>query len=279
MKTETLADRLVFPEGPRWREGKLWFSDMNAQRVMTIDLSGNLKSVAEVPAGPSGLGWLPDGRLLIVSMQDRRLLRLDTDGLKTVANLWDLATYHCNDMVVDRLGRAYIGNFGFDLSIPEIVKPAEIIMVTPEGKALVVADKLLFPNGTVITPDGKTFIVAESWGARLTAFDIEENGSLINRRVWAPLEGKVPDGICLDEEGAVWIACPRSSAVFRVHEGGKISRRIQMNAQTYACMLGGPTGRTLFILTSEPPEPFADGKSPGGRIEIIEVEVPHAGWP
>ncbi len=276
---QTLVANLVFPEAPRWHDGKLWFSDMNAQRVMTVDLSGNLETIVTVPGGPSGLGWLPDGRLLIVSMQERKLLRLDLHGLDQAANLWDLASYHCNDMVVDHQGRAYIGNFGFDLNTGEQPRPAEIVLVSPDGPPRVAADNLMFPNGTVITPPGGTLIVAESFGQCLTAFDIESDGALTGRRTWAHLEGSTPDGICLDDQGAIWVASPFNYEVLRVQEGGTILDRIGMNARPYACMLGGEDGRTLFILTSEPPEPFADGRSPGGRIEMTRVDVPHAGLP
>ncbi len=278
-KTQVLIDGLMFPEGPRWHEGKLWFSDMNAGKVMSVDMLGNLELIVEVPGSPSGLGWLPDGRLLIVSMLDRRLLRLDADGLHEVANLREMASYHCNDMVVDQFGRAYIGNFGFDLGTGEPPKTAEIIMVEQDGKARIVADDLLFPNGTVITPDHKTLIVGETYGARLTAYDIEADGSLTHRRVWAETEGIAPDGICLDVEGGIWVASPTGAEVVRVKEGGEITDRIQMKASTYACMLGGEDGRTLFILTSEPPDPFIGRHGPGGRIEIAEVEYPAAGLP
>ena len=278
-KTCLLVGGLMFPEGPRWHDGKLWFSDMNAGKVMCVELMGNLELIAEVPGSPSGLGWLPDGRLLIVSMLDRRLLRLESDGLHEVANLREMASYHCNDMVVDQHGRAYIGNFGFDLGTGEPPKPAEIILVEPDGKARVVADELLFPNGTVITPDHKTLIVAETYGACLTAFDIEPDGSLTHRRVWASMVNEAPDGICLDEEGGIWVASPVGSEVIRVKEGGEVTHRIQARATTYACMLGGEEGRTLFILTSEPPDPFEDRHGPGGSIEIVEVEIPGAGKP
>jgi sugar lactone lactonase YvrE len=278
-KTRVLIDGLMFPEGPRWHDGKLWFSDMNAGKVMCVDMQGNLEIIAEVPGSPSGLGWLPDGRLLIVSMLDRRLLRLEPDGLHEVANLRELASYHCNDMVVDQSGRAYIGNFGFDLGTGEPPKTAEIIMVEPDGNARIVADDLLFPNGTVITPDHKTLIVGETYGARLTAYDIEPDGSLTHRRVWAETEGVAPDGICLDADGGIWVASPTGAEVVRVKEGGEITDRIQMKASTYACMLGGDEGRTLFILTSEPPDPFIGRHGPGGRIEIADVEYPAAGRP
>jgi len=233
-----------------------------------------------VPALPSGLGWLPDGRLLVVSMEDRRLLRLDPDGLHQMADLSSLATYHCNDMVVDSKGRAYIGNFGFDIHAekPDYRK-AEIVLVEPDGHARVAAGDLAFPNGTVITPDGKTLIVGESFGARLTAFDLAEDGSLSNRRVWAKLEKAVPDGICLDAEEAIWVASPISGAVLRVHEGGEVSERIPVATQAFACMLGGEDQRTLFICTAEDTHPARCRANRRSRIEIVRVDVPGAGFP
>jgi sugar lactone lactonase YvrE len=196
LKTRTLAEGLVFPECPRWHEGKLWFSDQHAHRVMTVDLKGNIETIVEVPGQPSGLGCLPDGQLLVVSMTDRCLLRLDGRRLTLVANLKELASFHCNDMVVDRQGRAYVGNFGFDLDAGQPFKPAEVVLVTPDGDARIVASNLAFPNGTVITPDGRTLIVAETLAGRLTAFDIRPDGSLKNRRIWAQLDQVTPDGIC-----------------------------------------------------------------------------------
>jgi len=279
LETTVLLDGLVFGEGPRWHDGKLWFSDMHAHRVMTVDLDGKAETVFEVPGQPSGLGWLPDGRLLVVSMTDRRLLRLDPDGLAEVADLRELASYHCNDMVVDGLGRAYIGNFGFDLTAGQPPAPAEIILVTPDGDARVVADDLAFPNGTVITPDGRTLIVAESFGRRLTAFQIEVDGSLTQRRLWAELGDAIPDGICLDAEGAIWVASPGSGEVLRVREGGEVADRIKVSTQAFACMLGGPQRRTLFVLTGETAQPEEAGAKASGRVEIVEVDVPGAGLP
>lgn len=206
--TTVLLDDLVFPEGPRWRDGKLWFSDMNDLRVRTVDLDGRTEDVVRVPGQPSGLGWLPDGRLLVVSMTDRRLLRLDGDTLSEVADLSKLANHHCNDMVTDVEGRSYVGNFGFDLQAGESPRTTGLVLVTPEGDARIVAEDLSFPNGSVITPDGRTLVVGESWAGRLSAFDIAEDGSLSGRRVWAQLEGAIPDGCCLDAEGAIWVASP-----------------------------------------------------------------------
>ena len=244
-------------------------------KVMTVDLEGNAEIIVELQNYPSGLGWDPQGRLLIVSMQDRRLLRLDPEGLTEIADISDLATYHCNDMVVDRHGNAYIGNFGFDITINAPFKPAEIILVAPDGHARIVADKMAFPNGSVITPDGSTLIVGETWSACLTAFNIEKDGSLTNRRIWARLRGgAVPDGICLDSEGGIWVASPSTSEVLRVLEGGKVSDRIKIQDENsaYACMLGGPSRKNLFICTSN------DSRT-NGRIEIIEVDFPGAGLP
>ncbi len=278
-KLEVLLDGLNFPEGPRWHDGRLFFSDMHGHKVMTVDLAGRTEIICEVPAWPSGLGWLPDGRMLVVSMTDRRLLRLDRDGLKLVADLSKLASFHCNDMVVDGRGRAYVGNFGFDLHANATPKFAEIVMVEPSGSARIVAGEMGFPNGTVITPDGKTLIVGESTRGRLTAFDIEHDGSLVNRRVWADIAPAVPDGIALDADSAIWVASPLTDEVIRVTEGGNIAERIKTDRHAYACMLGGPNRRTLFVLTAEDSDPAVCQAKRSGRIETTLVEIAGAGLP
>ncbi|MHB8382850.1 MAG: SMP-30/gluconolactonase/LRE family protein [Candidatus Binataceae bacterium] len=276
----TLLGGLRFGEGPRWRDGKLYFSDMHADHVMTVDLEGRASVVCEVPHNPSGLGWLPDGTLLVVSMTDRKVMRMDRGGaLKVHADLSALAPYHCNDMVVDSQGRAYVGNFGYDLHKGETARGTVLIMVTPDGKPRVVADDLMFPNGTVITPDGRTLIVGESFGRRLTAFDIAADGSLANRRVWADLGKNVPDGIALDAEGAIWVASPMSSEVIRVREGGEVTERISVATDAFACMLGGADRKTLFVLTSASSDPAACRAKATAKIEITQVEVPGAGLP
>jgi sugar lactone lactonase YvrE len=276
---QVLLAGLCFPEGPRWHEGQLWFSDMHGHRVITVGLDGAARTIVEVPAAPSGLGWLPDGRLLVVSMEDRRLLRLDPDGLTEVADLRRFATFHCNDMVVDAQGRAYVGNFGFDLHGGATPVPTVLTLVLPSGEARIAADDLMFPNGTVITPDGRTLVVGESFGPRLTAFDILPDGSLTNRRIWATLDRAVPDGICLDAEGAIWIASPISAEVLRVVEGGAVTHRVPVATQAYACMLGGPRRRHLFICTAGTSDPPLCREQRDGRIEVIEVDVPGAGLP
>ncbi len=298
LKTKVLLEGLTFGEGPRWHDSKLWFSDFHTNRVMTVDLDGKADTIAEVPGMPSGLGWLPDGRLLVVSMTDRRLLRLDAGGLNEVVDLSGLASGYCNDMVVDNSGRAYIGHFGFNIFEGQSFVPACIIMVTPDGETNVAADDMYFPNGSVITPDGRTLIVAESMGSRLTAFDIEADGSLTGRRVWAKLgeaypagiispadhaswtaANVMPDGICLDAENAVWVADSSASQVLRVREGGEVTDRIETSDVAYACMLGGPERRTLFIMTAGTSYPDEARARMSGRIEMVEVEVPGTGLP
>lgn len=274
-----LIGGLRFPEGPRWHEGALWFSDMHACRVIRTDLEGNWETVVEVPNQPSGLGFLPDGRLLLVSMLDRRLLRLDGDQLTEVANLMDVTSFHINDMLVDAEGRAYVGNFGFDLLGGAEPSDAELVMLSPGGEPKVVAEELGFPNGTVITPDGRTLIIGESFAFRLTAFDVAADGSLSNRRVWAELgEGVVPDGCCLDAEGAIWVATPGQSAVIRVREGGEVTHRVPVETEAFACTLGGPERRTLLVCTAPTHEP-EKSHNLLGRIEMLEVDVPGAGLP
>jgi sugar lactone lactonase YvrE len=278
-KLTTLIDGLAFPEGPRWHDSKLYFSDMHALQVIAVDMQGRSSVVCEVTNRPSGLGWLPDGRMLVVSMRDRKLLRLDPGGLNAVADMTPYAPFDCNDMVVDAKGRAYIGNFGFDLHKGEQPRATTLVMVTPEGLARIVAENLEFPNGSVITSDGRTLIVAETMGRRLTAFDIKEDGTLTNRRVYAELGANYADGIGLDAEGAVWVASPLSHEVIRVKPGGEITERLKVDTDAFACILGGPTGRTLFVATAENSDPEQCRQKRSGRIEITEVEVPHAGLP
>ena len=277
---QVFLEGIVFPEGPRWHKGQLWFSDMHAHQVMTVDEQGRSEVIATVPERPSGLGWLPDGRLLVVSMRNQQLLRLDPDGLHTVADVSALVKGDINDMVVDAQGRAYIGSMGYDLLAGEAQAPGNVVMVTPDGKARVVADHLEVPNGPVITPDHKTLIVAESFGHRLTAFDIAQDGSLSGRRVFAELGDGTPDGICLDAEGAVWVSSPLTHEFLRVRQGGTIADRITLSGKwAVACMLGGADRRTLFLLTAETSlEDLQQGKSTG-YIETVRVDVPGAGLP
>jgi sugar lactone lactonase YvrE len=276
---EVLVGGLTFPEAPRWRDGKLWFSDFYSHRVLTVDPAGRLETVVEVPQRPSGLGWQPDGTLLIVSMLDRRLLRLDGTRLAVVADLSAHATGPCNDMVVDAAGRAYVGNFGFDRHRGEAERGTCLVRVDPDGGVTRVAEDLRFPNGTVITPDGRTLIVAETLAHRLTAFDVDAKGALARRRVLAALDDCYPDGICLDAQGAVWVADARSNRVIRVRADGAVDRTLTTGQRgAFACMLGGPDRRTLFVLTNTGSGPAMAEKT-DGRIETYRVDVPGAGLP
>ena len=279
-QSTVLLDGLRFGEGPRWRDGKLWFSDMQRYQVMTVDPDGNAEVVVHVPERPSGLGWRPDGTLLIVSMEDRKLMRhVPPDGLEEVADLSSVATWHCNDMVVDARGRAYVGNFGSDTLSGDEVSPAAIALVTEDNEVRMAADNLEFPNGTVITPDGRTLIVAESRGGRLTAFDVADDGALSGRRVFADFDEVSPDGICLDAEGGVWVSNPLAPECIRVLEGGEVTDRVSTEHNTYACMLGGDGGTTLYICSADANEADWSANQASGFIEVVEVAVPHAGLP
>jgi len=278
MVPRILIDGLHFPECPRWRDGRLWFSDMHGHRVMRVDLAGHAEVVAQLPTQPAGLGWTPDGRLLTVSMVDRRLLRLDGTQWTLVADLAGLASFHCNDLVVDHRGRAYVGTFGFDLDAGAAFAPGEIILVEPDGAARIVTTAR-FPNGMVITADTRTLIAAESMGPALRAYDLETDGSLSNGRPWAELSDAVPDGICLDAEGAVWLANVIGTEVVRVVAGGRITHRVAVSNHAFACMLGGPDRRTMFVLTADNSNPEYCRAHATGRIETFTVDVPGAGLP
>ena len=277
---QLLAEDFIFLEGPRWHDGKLWVSDMFAETVFTINSHGRRERVATVPQRPSGLGFMPDGRLLIVSMHDQKLLRHGPDGLDEIADVSSLVEGDINDMVVDRHGRAYIGSFGYDLMAGEPEKPANIVLGTPDGNARVVATDLGFPNGTVISPDGKKLIVAETFANRLSAFDIDGDGSLSHRKVFAQFSEYTPDGICLDADGAVWVSSFATGEFVRVESGGNVTDTISVpNKCAVACALGGKDRKTLFLLTAETTvEELSQGHSKA-FIETVEVNVPGAGLP
>ena len=292
-----LRDGLHFPEGPRWRRNRLYCSDILAGRVVSLDLDGTLETIVEVDALPSGLGWLPDNTLQVVSVHDGRLLACRDGRTSVVAEMQRLSGFPCNDMVVDASGRAYVGSpdIGFDegkLPMPgNMPRFSSIVLVEPPAPgaswdaprpARIVADRLTFPNGMVVTPSGATLIVAESLAGRLTAFDIEADGSLANRRVWADL-GVPPDGITLDRDGCVWVAVPyyrygSSGGYLRIAEGGELRDRIDVAGYSaYACALGGRDGTTLFLCESAV---LGRPRNPGdGRIRTVEVEVPGVGAP
>ena len=277
---QILMTGLAFPESPRWHDGRLWVSDWGANEVVAADLEGKSEVVARVPSFPMCIDHLPDGRLLIVSASDRRLLRREPDGsLVTHADLAGLADHHpWNDIVVDGRGNAYVNNIGFDFPDGEFA-PGIIALVTPDGSARQVADGVAFPNGMVVTPDNATLIVAESYGNKLTAFDIAADGSLSNGRPWAEVEDH-PDGICLDAEDAIWYGDVGSKRCVRVREGGEVLQTIHLDRGCFACMLGGPDKRTLFLIVNEwgGPDNMADG-SRAGQVLVAEAPAPGIGWP
>jgi len=290
-----LISGLSFTECPRWRDGRLYVSDFYTQRVLAVAMDGTAETVAHVPRQPSGLGFLPDGRMLIVSMRDRRILRRELDGsLVEHADLSGLAPWHLNDMLVNHDGRAWVGNFGFDLMGGAQACTTVLICVEPDGTAKVVADGLGFPNGMVLTPDGHTLIVAESMMNRLSAFNVT-SGSLGERRTWSAFGDPpastdvgealeqvavVPDGICLDAEGAVWVADAAHSRLIRVAEGGRIlEERKTDGVGAFACMLGGDDGRTLFASVAPTFHEAEASANHHAAILMTKVEVPHAGLP
>jgi len=296
-RIQLLADGIGFPEGPRWHNDRLYLSDIFRRRIVTIDLDGNVEPLVDVPGRPAGLGFAPDGALIIASASDRRILRYDGGDLTEVASLAGHGAGHLNDMYVDPQGRAYVGSLGMDLwdggpAPPEGSPPAGTLhMVTPEGHVHDVADELDFPNGITLTADPRVLVVAESHSHRLTAFDVAGDGTLSNRRLYAQLEEEVnPDGIWLDSEGGLWIASFSSYELLRLSADGEITDRIQRDNMTLACTLGGPEGRTLFVAETRFSSPdtidaiekaAAEGTEimpdrNDGLIEFIEVAVPVA---
>jgi len=294
-KFETLIGGLSFTECPRWHHGRLYFSDFYTQRVLAVGLDGTLETIAEVPGQPSGLGFLPDGRMLIVSMRDRRIMRRELDSsLVEHADLSSLAPWHLNDMLVDQEGRAWVGNFGFDLMGDAKVTSTNLICVDRDGSASVAAVGLGFPNGMALTPDGSTLIVAETMMNRLSAFDVSF-GVLGKQRTWAAfgdpptsdnvaeLLGQVdvaPDGICLDAEGAVWVADAMHNRLIRVAEGGQILEQLKTDEMgAFACMLGGDDGRTLFACAAPTFNEAEASRNHRAAIWMTNVDVPRAGLP
>jgi sugar lactone lactonase YvrE len=278
-EVQTLLTGLAFGESPRWHDGRLWFSNWGAQEIVAVDLDGKSEVVVRVPfpSFPFSIDWLPDGRLLIVSASDRPLLRRESDGeLLTHAIL----SRGWNEIVVDGRGNAYINGVGFDLLAGEAFAPGIIALVTPDGSARQVSDGIAFPNGMAVTPDNKTLIVAESYAKRLTAFDIDASGSLSNRRVWADLGDGVPDGICIDAEGAVWYGDVPNKRCVRVREGGEVLQTIDLDRGCFACMLGGVNKQTLFMMVAEWGGPTAMAEAPRtGQVLTAKAPAPHAGWP
>jgi sugar lactone lactonase YvrE len=293
---QTLLEGGGFFEGPRWRDGTWWVSDFYRHTVSRIAPDGTETVVVEVEAQPSGLGWLPDGSLVISSMKDHKVLRHVDGRLEVLADLTGLVGGHLNDLVVDAKGRTYVGNFGFDLMGGGEPAPADLIRVDPDGTVTVVATDLDFPNGSVITPDGSTLIVGETTGNRYTAFTIGPDGSLLERRTWAsfgpsPAGGSfaeklggirvAPDGCTLDAEGHIWAADALGNRAVRVAPGGEIVDEVPGpgGSGVYACQLGGPEGTTLLLCCA--PDFFEHNRAVAREafLATVEVDVPHAGLP
>jgi sugar lactone lactonase YvrE len=272
MSLTPLANGFCFGEGPRWFEGLLWFSDMLGEAVHTVNLAGDVTTLTLPGHAPSGLGFRPDGTLLIASTERRAVLRYDGETVDSLADLSDVVPASIGDMVVDDRGRAYVGSQAFEGGV--------IARVDPDDTVTVVAGDLDFPNGMVITPDGATLIVAESVGRRLTAFTIDSDGCLSNRRVFADGLDGPPDGITLDADGGVWAAMTLSHQFERIEQGGNVTDRIDIGDRTaIACTLGGPERRTLFMLSSTDAYPQRLAGTKLSRLDAITVDIPGAGLP
>jgi sugar lactone lactonase YvrE len=279
---QTVMTGISFGEQPRWHEGRLWFSDWGTREVIAVDLQGRSEVILQAPAFPCCVDWLADGRLLVVSARDGRLLRREADGsLATHGDLSKVSDPPAgNELVVDGRGNAYVNGGGFDLMAGEDFAPGIIALIEPDGSARQVADALAFPNGMLVTPDNSTLIVAESYAKRLTAFDITAEGGLSNRRVWADLGDGAPDGICLDVEGAVWYSDVPNQRCARVREGGEVLQTVELDRGCFACALGGPDRKTLFMMATEwngPANMFAEPRT--GEVQTIEAPAPGVGWP
>ena len=281
LQPRTLLTGLAFGESPRWRHDRLWISDWGAREIIAVDPAGKSEVMARAPSFPSCIDFLRDGRLLMVSAYDGLLLRRQPDGsVVTHADLTGLSHHPWNDIVVDGRDNAYVNNIGFDLRAGEKFAPGIIAVVGRDGSTRRVADGLWFANGIAVTPDNSTLIVAESYGKRLTGFDIAADCSLSNRRVWADLGDGVPDGICLDAEGAVWYGDVPNKRCVRVREGGEVLQTVELDRGCFACMLGGVDRRTLFMVAREwrgSASMTDDART--GRVLTVEAPAPGAGWP
>ena len=266
-------------ESPRWHDDRLWFSDVHGYKLHTMDVDGNMTTVAEAPARPSGIGFMPDGRPLLVTSLDKRLNWVGDDGLVEACDLSEMALGLVADMVVDGHGRAYVSDTGFDHGADQERQPGQVILFTEQDGPRVVADNIQYPNGCAVSPDGKRYYVAESFGERVSVFDIQEDGSLTNREVLATIP-TITDGLCLDAEGHVWVALPTERRYGRFSpDGDMVDELPSMGTLATACVLGGPDGTTLFLCSvNSTIETLSKGITEG-MIESIEVDVPGAGWP
>jgi sugar lactone lactonase YvrE len=287
LSAEPFLSGLFFGECPRWHDGRLWYSDFFDHAVFSASPDGERRVEVAFDGEPAGLGWLPDGRLLINSRLDRAIFRREEDGtLVRHGDLTPWATWHANDMVVAADGRAYAGNFGFDLdglydgSVQSgAIASASLVRVDPDGTSYEAAADIAFPNGTVITDDGATLIIAESFGGKLTAFDRASDGTLANRREWAVLPGIAPDGICLCADGSIWVSNAGAHECVRVAEGGEVLERVATSMNCYACMLGDDDRRTLYMIVAADSNAGVARAARNGAIEKVRTTVPGAGLP
>jgi sugar lactone lactonase YvrE len=273
---------IVFGEQPRWHEDRLWFSDWGPPEIIAVDLEGNSEVILEARSFPCCVDWLPDGRLLLVAAREGLLLRREPDGsLVTHADLTGASDPPPgNELVVDSRGNAYVNGLGFDMMAGAEFAPGGVALVSPDGSARQVADGIAFPNGMLVTADNSTLIVADSYGKCLTAFDIAADGSLANRRVWADLGDGVPDGICLDADGAVWYGDVPNKRCVRIREGGEVVQTVELDRGCFACALGGADRSTLFMMATEWRGPENMLQRPRtGQVLTIEAPAPAAGWP
>jgi len=285
-----LRDGLGFGEAPRWHEGRLWFSDFYRRGIFSLDESGTDERLEhEVPGQPSGLGWLANGDLLYVSMTDQRVMRLHEAHPSLFADISPYCGFWANDMVVAASGVSYVGSFGFDLDVTlrevgiggllAAVRTTNLIVLGTDGDVRQVVAEMAFPNGAVITPDGGTLVVGETLAFRLTAFDIGNDGTLYNRRTWAQLEYVATDGMCLDDEGQIWLAQANAHRCLRVSEGGEVTGVVETSQRAFACALGGGDRRTLFVMSAPTSDRFKVADSRAAKIEVARVARPGAGWP
>jgi sugar lactone lactonase YvrE len=279
LKTTVLVEGFFCLRAARWHAGTLWMSDQIGRKVYCLDSDGKAKVVAEVPEQPWGLGFLPDGTALVASVLDRRLLRLERDRLVCYVDLSSITAGALSDMIVDRHGRAYVASLSFESSSPQWLKTGCVILVTADGRARVVADKLVHPKGLVITGN-RQLLIAETLGNRVTSFQIADDGALMQRTRFANFEQMSPEGICLDAEGAIWTAAARQPLFVRIVEGGQITHRIHVpGRRAVACQLGGRDSRTLFCLTLASHSEHYSNRSATARVETTLVDVPGSGTP
>lgn len=275
-QADLLAEDFIFLEGPKWRNDRLWVSDVFDHTVYRLGMNGEREKVCEVPHRPSGLGFLPDGTPIVVSSKDFRLYRIDGSNLVEYADLTDHVGGHTNDFAVDHAGRIFVGNFGYDYDGGEPPKTTHIHRVDPDGRISIAASGVEFPNGMAILNDGKTFVVAETWRGKLTAFDLSSDGVLSNQRIFADLGERQPDGICADAAGAIWAGCFNTGEFLRIKEGGEITDRIGFDGCGVSCVIGGPDKHTLFCTVYRGPVEDLIAQKRKAAVFTLHVDHPAA---